>query len=98
MNTKYILLSIFCLLIVACSKVESEVKIKPDKIYSISVNDKWGFIDKTGKVVVEPRYDLIDEFNDGYAAVFQGSKMGFIDLTGNLVIEPQFEVLVFGKF
>jgi len=47
-------------------------------------------------VVVEPRYDLIDEFNDGYAAVFVGKKMGFIDIKGELVVELQFEGLVFG--
>jgi len=96
MNTKYIFLPFIFFLLFSCSQDSTVLKIKPEILYPISVNDKWGFIDKTGKVVVEPRYDSIDEFNDGYVAVFQGSKMGFIDLTGNLVIEPQFEALVFG--
>ena len=96
MNAKFIFIPIICLLFLSCSESESQVNTKADKLYSIIVNEKWGFIDKTGKVIVEPRYDFIEEFKDGYAAVFVGDKMGFIDLTGNLVIEPQFEALVFG--
>jgi hypothetical protein len=61
------------------------------------VNSKWGFIDKTGEVVVAPKYSWVADFSEGLAAVkvggthFLGGKYGFIDRTGRTVIEPQFQ-------
>ena len=37
---------------------------------------KMGFIDKTGKVVIEPIFDFADNFSDGLAAVRMGDKRG----------------------
>lgn len=55
---------------------------------------KTGFIDKTGKFVVEPKYEQAAPFSEGLArvAVNEGGeeKMGFIDRSGQLVIPPKF--------
>lgn len=50
-------------------------------------NGKWGFIDKTGRLVIPCKWNYIDSFCDGLAMV-QGDnwKWGFIDKTGRLVI------------
>jgi hypothetical protein len=63
-----------------------------------------GFMDKTGKVVIEPKFQAAGDFSDGLAAVmfFKPAKVpdnekgdpydaGFIDTTGKMVIPPQFE-------
>ena len=61
------------------------------------VNSRWGFIDRTGKVVVETEYSQVDDFSEGMAAVKVGGthsiggKYGFIDRTGRMVIAPRFE-------
>lgn len=61
------------------------------------IGGKWGFIDKTGRTAVEPRFHEVMPFSDGLAAVCAGGspglggKWGFIDTMGNMVIEPQFE-------
>jgi hypothetical protein len=61
---------------------------------------KWGFIDSTFKEVVPFKYDAVNFFSDGLAAVniggeyyhydvdygFRGGKWGFIDNTGKVVI------------
>lgn len=56
--------------------------------------DAWGFRDKSGKVVIPAKYDLVQDFSNGLAAVAtseSGSrKWGFIDKTGRMVIEPKF--------
>ena len=41
-------------------------------------NDKWGFIDKSKKSVVPPKYDEASHFSEGLAAVKLNGKWGFI--------------------
>ncbi len=36
---------------------------------SIKIKDKWGFIDKDGKVVINPQFDKVLEFKEGLAGV-----------------------------
>ncbi len=49
---------------------------------------KYGFIDRTGKTAIEPKYDLTFHFSEGLAAVLVGGKWGYIDTTGKMVIQP----------
>lgn len=41
-----------------------------------------GFIDKTGRVAIEPLFDFVADFSEGYAAVRIGNKRGYIDKAG----------------
>jgi hypothetical protein len=51
-----------------------------------------GYIDKSGKTVIPPRYKYAGEFSEGLAWVWEeGSKKGFIDKQGTYAIPPQFE-------
>ena len=52
--------------------------------FSIKVNDKFGAIDATGKVVIEPQYDDELKFSDGMARVRVGGKVGYIDTAGKV--------------
>ena len=64
----------------------------------VSKGDKIGYVDKTGRFVIEARFDEAEDFSEGLAAVKVAvkvddtveSKFGFIDKTGRMVIEPQF--------
>ena len=53
-------------------------------------NGKWGFVNKKGKVVIEPEYDNAKSFSNGLAAVCKDGKWGFIDKDNVLVIANQF--------
>lgn len=58
---------------------------------SLDTNGKCGFIDKTGKIVVEPKYKQISYFSEGLAAVSEnGKQFGYIDKTGKQIIEQKF--------
>lgn len=68
-----------------------------DKRYPNS--EKYGFIDKTGKCVINPQYAWAGDFHEGLAEVSvmgdgEGGfgKTGYIDHEGNFVIEPQFRM------
>ena len=52
---------------------------------------KYGFIDKNGKVVIEPQFDYAGAFSEGLGKVKKDGKWGFIDKSGKVVIEPQFD-------
>jgi hypothetical protein len=63
---------------------------------AFSVTDKnvtkWGFADKTGKVVINPQFKSTKSFSDGKCAVQNNdSKWGFIDKEGKIVINYQFD-------
>lgn len=62
-----------------------------DTYAAVKIKDKWGFVDKDGKMVIQPTYEDARSFSDGYAAVCQAGKWGFIDMQGKMVISPQFE-------
>jgi hypothetical protein len=58
---------------------------------AVSVQGRYGFIDKTGVLVIQPRFDHAEAFSGGLAHVRSGGKWGFIDRSGNWAIQPQFE-------
>lgn len=57
-------------------------------------DDRFGFIDESGKVVVEVKYPFARSYNEGLAAVSKGWKYGFIDLDGNEVIDFKYDLVL----
>jgi hypothetical protein len=53
---------------------------------------KWGFANPDGKIVINPKYDEVQWFSEGYAAVKVGSKWGYINKSGALVIPARYTV------
>ena len=50
-------------------------------------NDKFGYIDKTGRLVIPGQWDVVGCFMEGLAPVMgDNGKFGYIDKTGRLVI------------
>ena len=50
----------------------------------------WGYVDRTGKVVIPAQFAEGRDFADGMAAVKIKDNWGYIDRTGKVVITPQF--------
>ena len=66
---------------------------KPDRLFRITKGHLIGFIDRSGHIVVNPRYeDARGEFSEGLVAVSVNKKWGYIDTTGRMVIPPQFNI------
>ena len=79
--------------------VRMDVETKSDK-GSMSLNSagvagesKYGFIDKTGKMVIKPQFNYAESFSEGLAAVSSemGDQNGYIDKTGKVIIAPRFD-------
>ena len=49
-------------------------------------NGKYGFIDRKGKMKIEPQYDLQIAFVEGLASVDKNGKSGYINTAGEVVI------------
>jgi WG containing repeat len=58
----------------------------------ISARGKWGYIDRTGKVVIKPRYLRAGHFREGFAAVNDKDSGGdfYIDKTGKPISSKRF--------
>jgi hypothetical protein len=52
---------------------------------------KFTFIDKTGRVITQQRFEDAHDFSEGLASVRIGELWGFIDKAGKVVIPPTFE-------
>lgn len=54
------------------------------------MDGKYGYIDKTGKYIINPQFDSAGFFFDGLAVVRIKGMYGYIDKKGNFIINPQF--------
>ncbi|MBN2571704.1 MAG: WG repeat-containing protein [Ignavibacteriales bacterium] len=52
----------------------------------IRKNKKYGYIDKTGKIVIKPQFEWPSNFSEGLAYVRKNGKYGFIDKSGKILI------------
>jgi hypothetical protein len=59
----------------------------------IVLDDKYGYIDKTGKLIVPATFDWGYAFQKGTAAVKQHGKFGLIDVEGRWVKEPTYKLI-----
>jgi hypothetical protein len=51
----------------------------------------WGFCDKSGKMVIDLRFEDVWPYSEDFASVRKGGKWGYIDKTGKMVIEPAYD-------
>lgn len=57
----------------------------------IEKQGKYGFIDKSGNIVCEPKWDYFEWVADGKAVVGKCSKFGVIDLNGDLILDVKWD-------
>lgn len=63
-------------------------------LYPVHIDKKWGMIDVTGNLVVEPSYHAIGAFQDGlYAIAEKEGLLGVLDTSGALVIPCHYSLM-----
>jgi hypothetical protein len=75
------------------SQSTPEVRLKKQTcgdLWPVEKDNKWGYIDKTGRLIIPFKFDGAGNFSEGLAAVSIKDKTGYIDKTGKFVISPRF--------
>jgi hypothetical protein len=64
-----------------------------DGLVRFRIGGLWGYLDRMGRVVIEPQFGEAMDFLDGAAAVAREEKWGLIDRRGAWLVEPRFASL-----
>ena len=76
-----------------CEEISSTEALKDNTLFLKKENDKYGYVDKSGNVVVDYVYDDATEQNEyGFVAVKQNGLWGSLDKDGKIVIEPKYNL------
>jgi len=68
-----------------------QVEVTNNKLYKGYKEHLYGYIDRTGKFVIEPQFNTAFEFSEGKAMFIQTGQnygYGFIDRKGQVIIQP----------
>ena len=61
-------------------------------LYREPYNNKFGYLDKTGKLVIDTIYTWAEPFKDEITAVTLGNNYGYIDTTGKVVLPFKYNI------
>ena len=64
------------------SSKEDSINMFSEELVSVCKDNKWGFIDKSGREVIPTIYDDVEDFIDGKAKVTQNGETFYIDIAG----------------
>lgn len=81
----------FALYLLACITLTAQTRMN-DHLFPIRESRKFGFINRTGTVVVPPQFDAVGEPSEGRIRISLGSLSGYVDLAGKLVIPAKYNV------
>ena len=93
MWTRIIAALVFCLGLIGPGSAQALQQVAQRERFPIEQNGKWGYIDRSGKVVVPPTFDSANEFHEGLALVSIKNKNFFINPSGTIVISPQYDIV-----
>ena len=96
------ILVLFCLLsiiLTGCNKKNDiiDIKLFKDGLVPVSINNKWGYVNKKDKKVIDLIYDRASPFNNGYAIVTLDTIDYLIDTKGNKIGSKGYNGLRYDK-
>ncbi len=58
----------------------------------VQIDDKTGYIDFDGNIILQPKYDAAGPFCNDRAMVIVNNKVGYIDIDGSYIVPPTFSM------
>lgn len=83
MATRLLLLMFMLTPVVACQE-----RGGPAHLTSFEENGKWGYRDDRGFVVIQPQFEMAQEFSKGIAAVVDSEGWAYINTRGKVLLRP----------
>ena len=72
-------------------ELKQDIRLASKQFLPFKKENKWGFMDRNGKLMIPAVYDWVEPFSEGLALVIKSDQLGFIDKSGKLVIPFQYE-------
>jgi hypothetical protein len=72
------------------SKFYDEINELSDNVYVVKAGDKYGALDHFGQTILEPKFDKLGDFKNGYAYYMEKGNYGFVSREGS-VHKAEFE-------
>lgn len=91
MNKRIIFL-VMLLLMSGCSGSKKSSALKAGLTPWLAVNGKFGYVDSTGNMVIQPQYDDAKLFHNGFAVVGKSGGYGVINGQNKVVIPLKYAV------
>ena len=73
------------------------LKFCANGMLAVKENNKWGYANDKGDMIVKAQYDSTETFKFGYGRVKKNGKWGIVDKTGTEIIEPKYDYVFPGE-
>jgi hypothetical protein len=60
-------------------------------LFRVQRHGKWGYMTRSGRIVIKPQFTDAEDFFNGLAAAELGEKWGYLKESGEFAIPPQFD-------
>lgn len=77
--------------VVIPAKYDAAYYFDDEGLAIVGLNNKYGYVDKTGKEVIALQYETAAPFYNGAACVGINKKLGYIDPAGKVIISLQYD-------
>jgi hypothetical protein len=79
--------------LVALARLFSPASAQPPNapLFRVVQGGKWGYVERSGKLVISPRFDAAGAFSEGLAPVLSDGKTAYADASGKIVLVPEFD-------
>jgi hypothetical protein len=72
-------------------ELETDFRLQNYTFLPFREDNKWGYINELGEIMIKPSYDDVSLFSEGLAVVMKEGKYGYIDKAGKTIIELRFQ-------
>ena len=88
-----IALLLFTLFGCRSKEISDSLNLFSDGLLAVEIDERWGYVNSKGDVVIQPIYDEASAFDDKIAIVSIGDKMQLIDTKGKSLLPKSYDTL-----